>query len=278
MRQGSRPALAGLSGEALLAAVDDWLDDLEDADYPHADHLDGAADVPLTAVAGQTSDPSWDDEPAWAPPPDLWAVPHHEDVSPSPRERPGPDIPDPVELERLVDDIEASLPRLIPDGYERDGRGTWRYPDGAKVPGARDLTLGRLWEPRTSRDFAEIPSEWLSHPDFEWAHRFTDGVAGEFVFIPRHVWEPVSRLCVGIDAPELLVTRVLTATELVSATGGLAPSTIRTHLSRGTGPRPAGRFGTLTVFSHHVVRAWLAARPRPGRPAKHRSTTRSYAS
>lgn len=55
----------------------------------------------------------------------------------------------------------------------------------------------------------------------------------------------------------------LTAKE-AAALAGLAASTWRDYVSRGTAPRPDGRLGNQTWWWRSTVEEWLASRPGRG--------------
>lgn len=115
--------------------------------------------------------------------------------------------------------------------YTRDDDGTWRYPWGEVVPGARDLTVGDL------RCLGSRAAE--AHPN-----------------------APVDHV-VGMDAPELQVDVVLTIGD-VAALVGVSPATITAYRRRGGFPEPQAVLGRTPVWSRPVVEHWMASRPGNG--------------
>lgn len=115
--------------------------------------------------------------------------------------------------------------------YRRDPDGTWRYPWGAVVPGARDLTVGML---RCLGD----PTAALDED------------------------APVDRV-VGMDAPELQVGAMLTTSD-VAALAGVTPQTIVAYRRRGEVPEPQAVVGRSPLWARPVVDQWLCTRPGHG--------------
>ena len=115
--------------------------------------------------------------------------------------------------------------------YTRDEHGTWRYPWGDAVPGARDLTVGDL------RCLGTLPAD-----------------------VPDDA--PVDHV-VGIDAPELRVDVVLTIGD-VAELAGVSPATITAYRRRGGFPEPQAVLARTPVWSRPVVEHWLASRPGNG--------------
>lgn len=162
------------------------------------------------------------------------------------------------------------LPDLTPAGYHRDGRGSWRRDDASKVPGARDLTLRRLYGDAHA-GVMRLPAGLVRHRrELAWAEVWI--VAGDpVVEIPATAWDVMADCCLGVDAPELNVTVMVDTDELAMIAGGLSPATLRSHLARSTAPDSMRRRGSL--WPPLVAGWWAARRAAPGRPAS-RTTSR----
>jgi hypothetical protein len=138
-------------------------------------------------------------------------------------------------------------------GYVRDPRGTWRYEaTGAAVPGAHDLTIRRLWKFPSVGGGVAVPTELLpiavelnfcrtylgDRTQIAWQGRRVDAVV-----VPIDAWADEADLCLGIDAPELAVHR-LVDTGRIAQMLGLETTTVRSYVQRGYFPRP-----TIEAFS-----------------------------
>lgn len=62
------------------------------------------------------------------------------------------------------------------------------------------------------------------------------------------------------------MSRQQLTTEEVAALAGIRPASVRRYRFRGTFPQPDGYVGRTPWWSRTTVKAWLAARPPPGRP------------
>lgn len=182
----------------------------------------------------------------------------------------------------------GDLPELVePPGYFRDRAGRWRYRFGGDlVPGARDLTLGRLWRFTRQRGAVLVPVElagWGSMPGAAPELAWCPGVASDLTHVQRpravavgegpiqQAWQvPLSewraRISVplGLDAPELTIDRLLDV-EGVARLAGVAAGTVRSYVARGYLPQPVRVLGGSPLWSVPVVLRALAARPGRGR-------------
>lgn len=202
--------------------------------------------------------------------------------------------------DRFVDDatvVPASLdafPFRCPEGYYREvgPRGRWRYTrTGGLVPGAVDLTIGRLWrfetdtfgnvavptrlamplsapEPIEERRFWADELGWAR----SWAPEHLDilrpgpgrPAAQQVVWVPRTEWEARSRRSIGILAPELDVTR-LADINTAGALLDLSRSSVTTYLARKRFPPPVLVVANSPLWSIPVLLQWNDTRPGQGR-------------
>lgn len=184
--------------------------------------------------------------------------------------------------------VWGDLPALHePPGYHRDRGGRWRYLDGGElVPGARDLTLDRIWRFRRAQGCVLVPIELTGRghleapiPELGWcssvALGVTDAPRTQAVDHParhRHqeVWRiPIDEWCaraaapLGLEAPELAIDRLLDVAG-VARVAGIGQGTVRSYLHRGYLPGPVRVLGGSPLWSVPIVVRSLASRPGQG--------------
>jgi hypothetical protein len=163
---------------------------------------------------------------------------------------------------------EDDLPDCVgPPGYERASRG-WRYTEtGKPVPGARDVTLARLYRFEINDDgLLLVPSSILDgSPELDWIRRYQDlsfGYAGS-VAVPVEDWAARAKVPLGIDAPELCIDRLL-GLEAAAGILTLSPQTVSTYVSRGRFAAPQRRIGGQPLWSRPILEIWRETRPGRG--------------
>lgn len=251
--------------EDFLADIDRFLDELDDVDgLDTAADPDVAAEVPRHWLDNRTEFTYGPLVSTSGKPPSEATLPHIDRDEVAAADDPFGGEIWPGSGEKQVDVDPDELPDLTPPGYRRDGRGSWRRDDGTKVPGARDLTLRRLYgEPGEGP--MRLPAGLVrSRKELAWGEGWV--VPGDpVVEIPAPAWNAMADVCIGIDAPELNVVVMVDTDELATIAGGLSLATLRSHLARSTAPPPFRRQGSLWP---PLVAGWWAARRRSaGRPS-----------
>lgn len=167
---------------------------------------------------------------------------------------------------------------IVPDGYVRGRDGRWRYARGGDVvPGARDLTLRRLWRFRRDGDHVLVPiSVFLASPELGWCRDVEEGraiidrrgrlPAEEALRVPFEDWDDRADDVLGIDAPELAPARLVGVTQ-VARLAGVEESSVRAWAARGVLPGSVLPVPPGPAWSLPVVLRALAARPGQGRPS-----------
>jgi predicted DNA-binding transcriptional regulator AlpA len=190
---------------------------------------------------------------------------------------PSTQAPEPPDGPRAGEDFP---PVVVPSGYLRDRRGTWRYrATGEAVPGARDLTLKALYRFAADEHSVLVPlSVARTDPALDWclfwvrsaghlvdAERSRGGRRGTrlAVAVPREAWERRAGRVLGLVAPELMPERLLD-TDAVARLCCVRPQTIATYLARGQMPEPVARLGNSPLWSRAIVEYWLESRPGQG--------------
>jgi hypothetical protein len=158
-------------------------------------------------------------------------------------------------------------PLVIPPGYCRDRRGTWRYLlDGTAVPGARDATLDTLWPyGRTHGELVTMPAGVVVAAELQWVRAVGERVdvvrrgAGRVEHrtgwtVERVEWDERAAWPLGLEAPELSADRLI---DVATLAGWLAitPSTVTAYLSRGRIPPPQVRIGGRPAWSLPILAA-----------------------
>jgi hypothetical protein len=164
----------------------------------------------------------------------------------------------------------------IPDGYQRDPDGRWRYrDDGTYVPGARDLTLASLWRFVIDGEHVLVrTSAILADPTLSWCRSWSDGttyVPGrrgrhgyEALKVDRDEWELRRNEVIGVIAPELALNRLIGVRD-VARIMGVEESTVRAYLTRGYLPASALREPLGPAWSLPVILKRLEQRTGQGR-------------
>ena len=169
------------------------------------------------------------------------------------------------------DDEDGTVDRVQDGGaaYRRDGDHRWRRRiDGEAVPGARDLTLGDLFDPplRDEVDFPVrlVPRAWASrrpdHP-LAWVFEHADLGGRGPIPVPAAEWDRRADQVVAMSAPALHPWN-LVGTDGVAALLGVAEATVRAYLAREQMPEPIVRLGRTPVWSRDQIVAWQATRTR----------------
>ena len=213
----------------------------------------------------------------WLPP-----VPMEDRYSAAPTPLTGP-VAAPPQRGRVVplhrsarSDAALRLPEMVvPNGYRRDRRGTWRYVAGGRsVPGARDVTVATLhiWGRQRHPLVVCIPVvEARRHVELEWVLDHWDP-SGErtvrmgtprrhvqVIEVPRREWETYASIPLGVDAPELLAHKMLT-TLYVARLAGVSDKTITAYLARRQMPAPQLLAGRTPLWSRPIIEQWLDRR------------------
>jgi hypothetical protein len=143
--------------------------------------------------------------------------------------------------------------RCCNDTYTRDEHGVWRYPWGAPVPGAEDLTLG------IARRLGLVEVGIGARPAAE-AENPSDG--RRLAIRPGTVAETDGPpdLVVGMLAPELSAGLMLTVADIAEA-ANVTKATIDSYRYRGYLPAPQVVLARTPLWSRPIIRHWLAGRP-----------------
>lgn len=172
-------------------------------------------------------------------------------------------------------DEDGAIDRVHDGGaaYRRDGDERWRRRiDGEEVPGARDLTLGDLFDPPFHDEAGSpvrlVPRAWASrrpdHP-LAWVFEHADLGGRGPIPVPAHEWEDRVDQVVAMSAPALHPWN-LVGTDGVAALLGVAEATVRAYLARDQMPEPIVRLGRTPVWSRDQILAWQATRSRARPP------------
>ena len=195
---------------------------------------------------------------------------------------------------RCANDPEGDLPACaVPSGYVRDSRGRWRYStNGLAVPGACDITLANLYSFACDADVVLVPTELSTTTDeLAWCARVAVGervveLDGKTVLaleVPVDEWERRCHVPLGLAAPELAATMLLSLSE-AARLAGVSPRTVAAYVSRrrraeqdatlagrpvppevlASFPPPVVVVGAHPLWSAPVVRSWLSTRPPHG--------------
>lgn len=173
-------------------------------------------------------------------------------------------------------DAALRLPEMVvPNGYRRDPRGTWRYAEGGRsVPGARDVTIDTLyiWGRQRHPLWVRVPvAEARRHVELEWVLDHWDPTGERTVVMgtprrhvqvieaPRREWEMYAKIPLGIDAPELLAHSMLSTLD-VARMAGVSDKTITAYLARRQMPEPQLHAGRTPLWARPVIELWLARR------------------
>jgi hypothetical protein len=163
------------------------------------------------------------------------------------------------------DELGALLgPRLTccNDTYERADDGTWRYPWGARVPGASDLTLADVYALQhvggRPEDLGMRP---LTNAELAWLRGETAELEAVLVREPpAGQTAGVGDLVIGMLAPELHVLTMLTVAD-VSRLAGVSKATVDSYRYRGELPAPQATRGRTPLWARPIVHRWLRNRP-----------------
>ncbi len=141
----------------------------------------------------------------------------------------------------------------------------WRYPWGAEVPGAVDLTIGDLLvledgDERIGglcgfRPLRDAEERWLAGEPVE-PHELAVRRRGG---LRPHAGD----LVVGMMAPELHVQVMMTVEDVADATG-VSKATIDTYRYRRELPQPQVIRGRTPLWARPIIRQWLRTRPGSG--------------
>jgi predicted DNA-binding transcriptional regulator AlpA len=147
--------------------------------------------------------------------------------------------------------------------YRRDEDGVWRYPWGDPVLGAADLTLAELMSIDGVGDAASLASRPLNEDERAWLAGTTADM--ENVLVVRHAGRPPNAgdLVIGMSAPELQVTTMLTVADIAEL-AGVSKATIDSYRYRGYLPEPQIVRGRTPLWARPIVRHWLETRPGSG--------------
>jgi hypothetical protein len=147
--------------------------------------------------------------------------------------------------------------------YTRDREG-WRYPWGARVPGARDLTLTDLLTMSGEASCVKAIEAFRPLTDAERRWLAGDRRARDDVVLRRNGPQAhVDDLIVTMLAPELHVLTMMTVGDIAQA-AGVTKATIDSYRYRGSLPAPQVVRGRTPLWSRPIVRRWLASRPGAG--------------
>ena len=147
--------------------------------------------------------------------------------------------------------------------YRRDPGGVWRYPWGDVVYGASDLTLADAMGRDAAGEADSDPSRPITEHDIRWAME-TFGSSGALVRRPPGGRSPRLRdVVVGMQAPELQVTTLLSAAQLAEL-AGVSKATLDTYRHRGLLPEPQVVVGRTPLWARPIAARWLAERPGQG--------------
>lgn len=145
------------------------------------------------------------------------------------------------------------------DTYARDEAGVWRYPWGAEVPGATDLTLSDIFSIHLGPD-DEVPMRPLNQDEIAWLRG--DPVDPANVLVRRGPGRRagIGDLVVGMHAPELHVLTMLTVAD-IGELAGVSKATIDSYRYRGYLPAPQATRGRTPLWARPIIRHWLDNRP-----------------
>lgn len=166
-------------------------------------------------------------------------------------------------------------------GYVRSDDGRWRYADtGEYVPGGRDMTLARLYRFRADPRHVHVPTH-LTYldPDLAWtrtnaSHRLhgrTRIGAVEYLAVDREEWDRRAREPLGLEAPELQVSRMLSIAD-ISNRLAIRPATTRAYVTRGYLPPATVTKGGSPLWSVPILSRHLSRSQRLTTTTKPRST------
>jgi predicted DNA-binding transcriptional regulator AlpA len=152
------------------------------------------------------------------------------------------------------------------DTYQRDDEGIWRYTiTGQPVPGARDLTLANLYRFPVENNRIQVPAHLAAtDPALSWClnpHRSSDD--GPLTVTVKE-WDRRAAQPLGIDAPELHPSRLITIAQVASL-AGVEEASIHRYLLRGAIPQPPIRVGYSPCWPRPIIDHWLETRRTSGR-------------
>jgi hypothetical protein len=254
----------------------------------------------LADLDAYLDDPRWDDIASGGP----------AESSPKPHSLAGPDEEGPRGQPRR---LRATPPRLgrprkhwdreaaldlwlepVP-GYKRDDHGRWRYErTGLPVPGARDITLGTLYNFPVDDGVLLVPVDLAKGADeLAWCLKAAvgerpvvmDDRATLVLEVPLGEWAVRCHAPLGLDAPELAPSRLIDLAG-VARLAGISYNTALSYFYRRRDvplghrfPEPVARVAGRPVWSLPLIRSWLAARPgqgargpKPQSDARHQAT------
>lgn len=144
--------------------------------------------------------------------------------------------------------------------FQRDPDGTWRYPWGDPVPGAADLTLLEVLALKDPVRFPPgVPAPPATAEDLAWARSLCE------ISSPVEVHFPDGHrdLVIGLRAPELEVTLMLTVADIAEA-AEVSKATVDSYRYRGYLPEPQVTKGRTPLWTRPVIDHWLSNRPGSG--------------
>lgn len=148
------------------------------------------------------------------------------------------------------------------DTYVRDAQGVWRYPWGAPVPGARDLTLSELFvtDPEASTHELASRVRQLTLDEERWLSG--EPVPLDRLLLLRRGSKPphAGDLILGIQAPELYLQAMMTVND-IAVDASVSKATIDSYRYRGYLPEPQVVCGRTPLWARPIVHHWLARRP-----------------
>ena len=145
--------------------------------------------------------------------------------------------------------------RCCNETYTRDEHGVWRYPWGAPVPGAQDLTLSLA----RRLGLAELPVDGGAGAEVaRGAASGSDGPATQQVAVVEVDGE--QDMVVAMLAPELNAELMLTVADIAEA-AGVTKATIDSYRYRGYLPEPQVVRARTPLWSRPVITHWLQQRP-----------------
>jgi predicted DNA-binding transcriptional regulator AlpA len=153
--------------------------------------------------------------------------------------------------------------RFCNDTYVRDEGGVWRYPWGAPVPGATDLSVADLLQIDPQ---APLDADGFRHLTEEERAWLTGRCADvDQVFVRRRGRQPpdAGDVILGMAAPELHPLALMTVSEVARA-AGVSKATIDSYRHRGSLPAPQVVRGRTPLWARPIISHWLATRPGPG--------------
>ena len=147
--------------------------------------------------------------------------------------------------------------------YRRDAGGVWRYPWGDAVYGASDLTLADVPSHGPPQADGIDPDRPITDEDIR---RAADTLGASGALVRRRSGGHAPRLrdvIVGMQAPELQVTTLLSAAQLAEL-AGVSKATLDTYRHRGLLPEPQVIVGRTPLWARPIATRWLAERPGQG--------------